>query len=35
MTPQKETNVVMTRGLTSDAKTAFGVYAAIDCPIPV
>lgn len=35
ITPQKDTKVVMTNGLTRDAKTAFGVYAAIICPMPV
>lgn len=35
MTPQKDTRVITTRGLTRDAKTALGVYAAIICPMPV
>jgi hypothetical protein len=35
ITPQNETRVVITKGFTRDAKTAFGVYAAIICPIPV
>lgn len=34
-TPQKEVSVTMTNGLTSEAKTAFGVYAAIACPMAV
>lgn len=34
-TPQKETSVTMTSGFTKEAKTALGVYAAMDCPTPV
>jgi len=35
LTPQKETRVTMTSGLTREAKTALGVYAAMDWPMAV
>jgi hypothetical protein len=35
MTPENEVRVTITRGLMREANTAFGVYAAIACPMPV
>lgn len=34
-TPENDTRIPMTSGLTNEANTAFGAYAATNWPIPV